>query len=671
MTNVIVRSWITACLFSLCVSTAAAQTVVLVGDSTIAPNTGYGEALCERLRPAIACINLAKGGRSTLTYRAEGHWNGLLRSLKVRRSSAEPVHVLIQFGHNDQPGKLGRMTELETEFPSNLRQFVDDVREASAVPVLVTPLTRRTFEGELLKDNLLPWSLAIQGVAAERGVALLDLHAKSYALVQGLGQEEADKLAEAAPKNRRFDRTHLGERGACVFSEIMSHELASRVPVLDKPRTTFPDCGSIPPPAEQFSRGAADVPGWTNTKGGQGGVLLRVTNLDANGPGSLKAAIETPGPRTVVFEVGGAIDMKGVPMDIRHPHITIAGQTAPNPGITILRSETTIRTHDVIIQHLRFRPGVFGRTKRSGESQDGLSTLGGAHNVLVDHCSFSWGTDENLSASGPRFAGETPEEWRLRTSHQITYAHNLIYEGLSNSIHAKGEHSKGSLIHDNTSKILLYGNVYISNKERNALFKGGSHGAMINNLIFNPGRFAIHYNLWSNEWVNKPLQVGRLSLIGNQLRYGPNTQKGVSLFTLRGEGPLQLTMFDNHAEDRDGRLAPLLRDQSNGQAVLEIVKNPDIPTGLRIRPPASLMKELHSIVGARPWNRDNLDQHAVDSMLIGKGRIIDREDDNPIGVPQIDEPVRRKFNEELWNLDDMSPKAGWNSLYSRKVAPVW
>lgn len=671
MGDVLMRKLLAVCTLGLSLGATAAPTVVLVGDSTMAPNTGYGEALCERLRPAQDCLNVAKGGRSTLSYRAEGLWDDLMHRLRTRPQDAHPVHVLIQFGHNDQPGKVGRSTDLATEYPDNLRRFVDDVRAVDAVPVLVTPLTRRSLEGAQVSDQLRPWSLAMQQVAAEKGVALVDLHAQSLALVERLGQARADELAETAPQQRRFDRTHLGERGACVFADLMSQALARAVPALDTPRTPFPDCQTLLPPAEQFSRGAATTLGWSPTKGGQGGALLRVTTLAPSGPGSLKAAIETPGPRTVVFEVGGVIDMAGESLAIREPFLTIAGQTAPSPGITILRAETTVHTHDVILQHLRFRPGEFGRPKKSGGDQDGLSTVGGARDVIVDHCSFSWGTDENLSASGPRFTGNTPEEWRAGTSHRITFAHNLIYEGLSQSVHEKGEHSKGSLIHDNTSQVLLYGNVYVSNRERNALFKGGAHGAMVNNLIFNPGRVAVHYNLWPQEWADKPWQVGRLSLIGNRLRHGPSTEPGTALFTLRGAGPLRLTLLGNMAEDTQGQALPLLADHSKGLAALELVDEPDVPAGLLIRPAAHLFAELPVAVGARPWDRDELDAHVLGAMQAGQGRIIDSEIENPVGPPRVVEPVRQAFLPESWNLDDMSPKAGWASLKQRRPQLSW
>ena len=656
-------------------------TVYLIGDSTMAPNTGYGNALCARLQPAWACVNLARGGRSTLSYRAEGLWDALLQRLKAAQAAQPtaapstpatppaPPHVLIQFGHNDQPGKPGRSTDLATEFPANLQRYVSDLRAAGAVPVLVTPLTRRSFNGAQLDDQLQPWADATRRVAMASGVPLVELHALSMAHVQPLGQDRADELAETAPGQRRFDRTHLGERGACVFAQIMSDALARQVPALATPRQPQPACDTLLPPAQRFSNGGIDTRGWTATQGGSGGQILRVTTLAADGPGSLKAAIDTPGPRTVVFEVGGVIDMAGGTLDIRHPHITIAGQTAHGPGITVIKAETLVRTHDVIIQHLRFRPGEFGRPKKGGGDQDGLSTVGGAHDVIVDHCSFSWSTDENLSASGPRFAGDTPDDWRRGTSHRITYSHNLIYEGLSNSVHEKGEHSKGSLIHDNTSGVLLYGNVYISNRERNALFKGGARGAMVNNLIFNPGRLAVHYNLWPKEWEGKAWQTGRLSLVGNQLRHGPSTEPDTAFFTQRGAGHLELYLADNPATDLNGRPVPAVRDAGEAQASRAMLPQPDLPAGLRIRPGASLLDELSGIIGARPWDRDAADRRVLADLRAGQGRIIDSELDSS-GYPPATPPVRRAFNPDAWHLDDMSPLAGWASLYGVALAPL-
>ena len=239
--------------------------------------------------------------------------------------------------------------------------------------------------------------------------------------------------------------------------------------------------------------------GWAaRTPGGRGGRIIRVTNLDASGPGSLREAIEADGPRIVVFEVGGVIDLGRQTLRLRNPFITIAGQTAPSPGITLIRGGMDVSAHDVVIQHLRIRPGSAEQTWMSGWDEDGISTVG-AYNVIIDHCSLTWATDENLSASGPRFTGSTPEEWRRGTSHNITFSNNLNGESLAYSTHSKGEHSKGSLIHDNVTGLLIVGNLYAHNYERSPLFKGGVHGVIVNNLIYDPGPRAIHYNLAPEE----------------------------------------------------------------------------------------------------------------------------------------------------------------------------
>ncbi len=335
--------------------------VLLVGDSTMAPQTGYGDALCRRLEPAAACLNLGRGGRSSLSYRAEGLWD----RVRARLSASEPgveKYVLIQFGHNDQPGKPGRSTDLVSEFPANLARFVSEARADGGTPVLVTPLTRRSFELGALKDDLMPWAETTRRVARELSVPLLDLHAVSAAAVQKMGSEEADTLAQAPPGAPGFDRTHLGERGACVFAELMAAQLRRAVPDLVRALRAGPDCLGVPPatlapPLKGFSRSLADQPGWAvGTAGGRGGRIERVTTLKADGPGSLRAALAAAGARLVVFEVGGVIDLGGRSIDIRHPFVTLAGQTAPHPGITLIRGGLDIHTHDVIVQHLWCAP---------------------------------------------------------------------------------------------------------------------------------------------------------------------------------------------------------------------------------------------------------------------------------------------------------------------------
>lgn len=254
--------------------------------------------------------------------------------------------------------------------------------------------------------------------------------------------------------------------------------------------------------------------------GGKGGKIISVTNLNPEGKGSFAEAIVAKGPRIIVFEVGGVIDLNGKSLQIKDPFITIAGQTAPSPGITLIKGELGISTHEVIIQHIRVRPGEAGHAKKSGWEADGISTSRGAYNVIIDHCSTSWATDENLSASGPQFDGADPEQWRKNTSHRVTISNCIIANGLSHSTHAKGEHSKGTLIHDNATDILIYGNLYANNVDRHPLCKGGSQTVITNNFISNPGKAVISYALVKEEWGDHEWITGKMTVEGNYIEYG-------------------------------------------------------------------------------------------------------------------------------------------------------
>jgi len=244
-----------------------ASKIVLVGDSTTAVQGGWGPAFCARhVTSFLTCTNLARGGRSTYNYRAEGSWT--LAEAEMRTPGYAATWVLVQFGHNDQPGKPGRSTDLAREFPDNLRRYVREIRAAGAQPVLLTPLTRRQFAEGVLVDDLAPWADAVRTVAREMNVPLVDLHARSRAVVQALGPVASMPLAQAAAAPAQvsaalggttvdaapaagvptvqnntltepmgqakvaFDYTHLGPDGAAVFATLVTEELARQVPSL-------------------------------------------------------------------------------------------------------------------------------------------------------------------------------------------------------------------------------------------------------------------------------------------------------------------------------------------------------------------------------------------------------------------------------------------------------
>ena len=241
--------------------------IILVGDSTMAPHSGWGSAFCARhVKSSVACLNLGRGGRSTRSYRAEGSWAIALEEARVPGYRAS--YVLIQFGHNDQSSRPERWTEMATEFPENLRRFVAEVRSAGAIPIFLTPLTRREFRQGRLDNSLAPWAAQVRAVATALDVPLVDLNAESAAAVERMGAETAAQLAQLPPSpeeleaarggttlpprpasaetesdaapgsgprgrvTRKFDYTHVGPVGADFFARMVTRSLAQAVPAL-------------------------------------------------------------------------------------------------------------------------------------------------------------------------------------------------------------------------------------------------------------------------------------------------------------------------------------------------------------------------------------------------------------------------------------------------------
>ena len=381
-----------------------------------------------------------------------------------------------------------------------------------------------------------------------------------------------------------------------------------------------------------------------DSKGGSSGEIIKVTNLNKEGKGSLAEAIKFHGPRIIVFEVAGVINLKRKSLRIVNPYVTIAGQTAPYPGITIVQGGISVQTHDVILQHLKIRPGEAGQAKKSGWEVDGINTYG-AFNVIVDHCSITWSTDENLSASGPRFEGSNPEEWHRNTSHKIVFSNCIIAEGLSNSTYSKGEHSKGSLIHDNTTEILIIGNLYANNKQRNPFFKGGAQGLVVNNYIYNPGNAAIHFSLVPAEWEGHDWLNGKMVVEANVIEYGNNTSITMPAGSLRGSVEIYW---------KNNRMISKVNVQELTGNYTRLDKAPFWPQGLVCIPVDEVRNQILENVGAFPWQRDDIDKRIISDVKAGKRKIIDSE--NEVGGYPIIEPVYMKFDPNDWDLVTLMKK---------------
>lgn len=362
-----------------------------------------------------------------------------------------------------------------------------------------------------------------------------------------------------------------------------------------------------------------------DTPAGAGGRVLKVTSLSSAGDGSLRWALEQEGPRIIVFEVGGVIDLEGRSLNIAEPYVTVAGQTAPSPGITLIRGGIGITTHDVRIQHLRVRPGSNDKTAGSGWEPDGIGAFGPqARNIHIDHCSVSWAVDENLSASGPRTKG--PDA----TSGQITFSHSIIAEALDYATHKKGKHSKGLLLHDFVQEVAVIGNLFAHNDRRNPYFKAHTTGVVINNYMYNLGNAAVQLGYIAQEWQGEALQPAnpQVAVVGNELQYGRDTYSDLALVAYQGDVYLQ----DNRVLNLDGA------EMAQVQGAINLLEQPPLwPEGLIALPVSQVRDSVLRQAGARPWDRDSVDRRIIASVRSGTGRIIDREADVG-GYPQ--QPAR-------------------------------
>lgn len=198
--------------------------IVLAGDSTVTDTAGWGKAFADRLLPTARCTNTAQGGQSSKSFLDGGNWK--------RAIQLHPTHVLIQFGHNDMPGKgPKRETDSKTTYRANLTRFVDEARAAGAKPILVTSIPRRIFKNGKLVGELAPYVQAMRAVAAEKAVPLVDLYARSAEVLERLGPEASESWSPVG-KDGKPDHTHLGPKGQAETARLLVAELRKIAPEL-------------------------------------------------------------------------------------------------------------------------------------------------------------------------------------------------------------------------------------------------------------------------------------------------------------------------------------------------------------------------------------------------------------------------------------------------------
>lgn len=365
-------------------------------------------------------------------------------------------------------------------------------------------------------------------------------------------------------------------------------------------RPIDPTAASVPREVELFPLGDAKV--------------VAVTSLSASGPGSLRAALRAKGPRLVVFEVGGVIDLQGRPLQIDEPFVFVAGETAPHPGITLIRGSLLIETDHVVVRHLAVRPGDGRSDPAAAWQPDGITVARDGrptHDVLIQNCSATWAVDENMSASGPR--DTRPAAGPDATAHGVSFRDNLIAEALLNSTHEKGPHSMGLLVHDGIRDITISGNLFAHNRERNPRLKGGVVASVTGNVVYNWGSAAIGVGSRGNLEV---LEGVRAVVRNNVAIAGPDTKGRVLVRALDPGASVEAA--GNLARDAGGKD---LKELDTG--ITALVPPPG-SGNLESSPAATLTAVLRG-AGSRPAERDAIDRRIVESVISGAGRIIDSQ----------------------------------------------
>ncbi len=377
------------------------------------------------------------------------------------------------------------------------------------------------------------------------------------------------------------------------------------------------DATPIPAPAPATSpipTGALKgIPGsigfGTSTSGGRGGVIIRVNtladnnnaltaNADGTLSGSLRSALNYNGKRIVVFEVSGRIDLSSE-LVISHPYITIAGQTAPPPGVTLYANGLRIGTHDVVVENIRSRPNNNTSNQTNGALviQDYNNDI---YNVVVDRSSFGWGADETLCIWASYQNG--------RTISDVTISNSIIHE----SIHPPAQAYYGFIIGDRVKRVSAIGNLLVSNGERNPLYKGGSEAIWANNISYNisSGAFVLFADDYSSNGA-------KASIIGNIFKKGPSGSPSAMAWfngNTAGKG-FQIYQSDNIYKNQSGAVSSMVFQNTAPSGAM--VSSPPVwIDGLPLLTSGNLEASVLSKVGARAKERGTSNQDANDVRVI-------------------------------------------------------
>lgn len=294
---------------------------------------------------------------------------------------------------------------------------------------------------------------------------------------------------------------------------------------------------------------------------------------------ALEEAVTASGPRIVVFETSGTIDLGAERLSITEDRCWIAGQTAPSPGITLIRGDLNVAADDCVVQHVRVRPGDAGQS--DGWEPDSVRTADGSSNNVLDHVSASWSVDEVASAGYDSTA--------------TTMSNCLIAEPLHDATHSKGSHGYGSLIGDGATDVALLGNVWTKARGRQPRLKSDTRSVVANNVM--------HY---FDEATNLD---------------------GSTEASIEGNAYLRVDEGDAVIEDGSAYVADNYTDPetptTDGTDLLD--SRPLWPDGLERLPSEDTESHAWANVGARPADRTAIDERVLSEVQNRSGENVDSQ----------------------------------------------
>ena len=378
-----------------------------------------------------------------------------------------------------------------------------------------------------------------------------------------------------------------------------------------------------------------------NTKGGmiRGARIIHVTTLDDVGPGSLREALTETGPRLVVFDVAGTIELQS-DLVVREPFLTVAGQTAPDTGVTLYGASLRLRSHDVVVQHIAVRPGSSDSTKindnRDAISLDGRGVRSDgkdvSRDIVLDHISASWSVDETISL------------W-YGTTRDVTISNSIIGEALRNAGHPKDDHSMGLLVGPDIAGVDIHANMLVSNAFRNPAISQGASIYFANNYIFNPGHNGVHF------YNRKTQDITRMTIVSNLFERGLDTSRTMAALTLqRAPQPDLMDVFvANNAGERDFSVRGDLWFRND----FPTRSAPVLPKNYEPRSVADLKDHILRQSGMLPKRRNAVDSALLERIKERTEKIIDHPPSSDLELlAQPPVYVRASVPDDLHHLHD-------------------